>query len=65
MSEIILKFDLPYPLRVEGRYVARIGAESLFVDLLTHYEEDPRFPGAEMLIASSPGDIVFRDSFFH
>lgn len=47
MLEIVLNFDLPYPLFVEGRYPVRAGGENFIVSLHTHFENEPRIPGVE------------------
>jgi hypothetical protein len=44
---IEISFDMPYSLRVEGDFVVRTAGEELNVTLSTHFEENPRFPGAQ------------------
>lgn len=44
---IEISFDMPYSLRVDGDFVVRTAGEGFNVTLSTHFEENPRFPGAE------------------
>lgn len=44
---IEMSFDMPYSLRVDGDFVVRTAGEEFNVTLSTHFEENPRFPGAE------------------
>jgi hypothetical protein len=44
---IDINFDMPYSLQVDGDFVLKTAGEEFNVTLSTHFEEDPRFPGAE------------------
>jgi hypothetical protein len=44
---IEISFDMPYSLRVDGDFVVRTAGEEFNVALSTHFDENPRFPGAE------------------
>jgi hypothetical protein len=44
---IEISFDMPYSLQVDGDFVVRTAGEEFNVTLSTHFEENPRFPGAE------------------
>jgi len=44
---VVLRFDLPFSLNVDGSYELRTLGESFSVDLVTHRVTKPQFPGAE------------------
>jgi hypothetical protein len=44
---IEIRFDMPYSLRIEGDFQLRTEGEEFEVNLSTHIEEEPRFPGAQ------------------
>lgn len=42
-----IKFDMPYSLRVDGDFLLKTLGEEFQVNLSTHFEENPKFLGAE------------------
>lgn len=44
---IEIRFDMPYSLRVEGDFLLKTVGEEFQINLSTHFEETPKFPGAE------------------
>lgn len=44
---IEIRFDMPYALKVDGDFILRTAGKEFQVQLSTHNQENPRFPGAE------------------
>lgn len=47
--EVKIAFDMPYQLGVDGTFAAQVDGENLQLELVTHLENTPKFPGADIV----------------